>query len=322
MSRHVAPAILQSDLAVLPLDEIALQANEFRRASRATNTLTAYRSAVAGFKRWADQAGYCAFPASADTVIAYLIHKTKEGSKPSTLAVILAAIRHLHREAGSASPTEDERVKAVVRGIRRTVGTAPKQKQPATAERMSAMLAHVPDTLAGKRDRALVLLGMAGAFRRSELVALDFEDIEFSDAGADVRVRRSKTDQEGQGCVVAIPHGVSLKPIAALAEWIAAAGISTGPLFRAVAKGGRISDRRLSCRSVANIVKDYAGRAGLPSDAYSGHSLRAGFVTSAAERGADINRIMDQTRHVDPRTVRKYIRRAERYKDHAGAGFL
>ena len=209
-----------------------------------------------------------------------------------------------------------------MRGIRRTIGTAPVQKQPATAERLSAMLAHIPADLHGKRDRALLLLGMAGAFRRSELIGLDVEDLTFTEKGMDVTIRRSKTDQEGQGHLVAIPAGECLKPVAAVKAWLEAAGITSGPLFRPVNKAGRAGDERLSDRSVANIVKAYAGRAGLDLPAFSGHSLRAGFVTSAADRGADINRIMDQTRHTDPRTVRKYIRRAERYKDHAGAGFL
>ena len=158
--------------------------------------------------------------------------------------------------------------------------------------------------------------------RRSELVALDVADLTFTEKGLDVFLRSSKTDQEGEGALVAIPAGESLKPVAAVRQWIDAAGMGEGPLFRPIDKAGKISPNRLTDRSVANIIKAYAGRAGFALFDFSGHSLRAGFVTSAADRGADINRIMDQTRHTDPRTVRKYIRRAERYKDHAGAGFL
>ncbi|MBZ9655035.1 site-specific integrase [Phyllobacterium lublinensis] len=163
---------------------------------------------------------------------------------------------------------------------------------------------------------------MAGALRRSELVGLNVEDLAETTNGLDVSIRKSKTDQERQGHLVAIPHGQSLKPVSAVQEWLELAGITSGPLFRPVNKSGRVSSERLSDRSVANIVKAYAAKAGLSVADFSGHSLRAGFVTSAADRGADINRIMDQTRHTDPRTVRGYIRRAERYKDHAGAGFL
>ena len=234
----------------------------------------------------------------------------------------MTAIRHYHREAGLASPSEHDGVQNVMRGIRRTIGTAPVQKQPMTAERLAITLAHVPNTIAGKRDRALFLLGMAGALRRSELVALDVADLTFTEKGLDVVVRSSKTDQEGEGALVAIPAGESLKPVAAVREWMEAAGIGEGPLFRPIGKADKISANRLTDRSVANIIKGYASRAGFALPDFSGHSLRAGFVTSAADRGADINRIMDQTRHTDPRTVRKYIRRAEHYKDHAGAGFL
>ncbi|WP_442582522.1 tyrosine-type recombinase/integrase [Mesorhizobium sp. ASY16-5R] len=256
------------------------------------------------------------------TVAAYLVARMKEGRKASTLAVAVAAIRHTHKAAGLPTPTEHEAVSMVVKGIRRTIGTAPVQKQPATAERVSAMLAHSAHTMQGMRDRALILLGMAGAFRRSELVALDASDLAFTDKGLDVTIRRSKTDQEGEGYTVAIPNGESLRPVAVVRAWLDAAGITEGPLFRPVNKSSAVSGERLSGWAVAKIVKGYAERAGLDAEEFSGHSLRAGFVTSAAERGADLNRIMDQTRHVDPRTVRKYIRRAERYRDHAGAGFL
>lgn len=153
-------------------------------------------------------------------------------------------------------------------------------------------------------------------------MAINLEDLRTTKDGLDVAIRRSKTDQEAKGHTVAIPFGISLKPVYAVQDWIAASSISRGPLFRPINKGGVIGRSRLTDRSVASIVKRYAALAGLPEQEFSGHSLRAGFVTSAAERGADINRIMDQTRHTDPRTVRAYIRRAERYKDHAGAGFL
>jgi integrase len=144
----------------------------------------------------------------------------------------------------------------------------------------------------------------------------------FTDKGLAVTIRRSKTDQEGEGYTVAIPNGERLRPVAAVRAWLDATGIDEGPLFRPVNKGSTVSGERPSGWAVAKIVKGYAKRAGLDAEDFSGHSLRAGFVTSAAERGVDLNRIMDQTRHVDPRTVRKYIRRAERYRDHAGSTFL
>lgn len=185
------------------------------------------------------------------------------------------------------------------------------------------MVAHMATDMGGLRDRALVLLGMAGAFRRSELVALNVSDLTFTDHGVDVFLRRSKTDQEGEGYTVAVPNGKSLHPVAAVTVWIEAAKLDGDvPLFCPVNKGGAVSSERLTGWSVAKIVKSYAALAGLDATDFSGHSLRAGFVTSAADRGADMQRIMDQTRHKDPRTVRGYIRRSERYRDHAGSGFL
>jgi integrase len=185
------------------------------------------------------------------------------------------------------------------------------------------MLAHIDRaTLRGKRDRALLLLGFAGALRRSELVNLDVADLAFSERGLDVTIRRSKTDQEGEGQHVAIPHGSRLKPVEAMKDWLEASGIEAGPLFRPITRGSNLQAGRLTDRSVANIIKGYAASAGLVVADFSGHSLRSGFVTTAADRGADLVRIMDQTRHKDPRTVKGYIRRADRFKNHPGESFL
>jgi site-specific recombinase XerD len=292
------------------------------RAARAGNTVRAYAQACAAFSAWCSLKGVSSLPAEPEAVASYIVGMKDAGRKASTIAVALAGIRHMHKAAGFISPTEHDAVKEVSRGIRRTIGTAPTQKQPATAERIAALLSHMAPDMQGLRDRALIALGMAGAFRRSELVALDVQDLAFTDRGLDVTIRKAKTDQEGQGALVAVPHGRSIEPVRLVRAWIDAAALTDGPLFRRVGKGGRVSSERLTDRSVADIIKFYADRAGLDASAFSGHSLRAGFVTSAAERGADLNRIMDQTRHTDPRTVRKYIRRAERYRDHAGDGFL
>lgn len=311
------PAIEANATELVTAEVIALA-----KASRSKNTLLAYRKAMDGFRRWCIGKAVESLPAEPEAVAAYLVHRMQGGLRASSLSMIVSAIRHWHRQAGFQSPTEAEGVKDVMRGIRRTIGTAPRQKAPATAERMSAMLAHMPPGIRGLRDRAVILLGFAGAFRRSEVADLDVGDLAFTDDGLDVSLPFSKTDQEGQGATVAIPHGTSLLPVKAVKDWLDAAGIVTGPLFRAINKAQRIGQERLTDRSIAELVKRYAERAGLEAADFSGHSMRAGFVTSASERGADINRIMDQTRHKDPRTVRKYIRRAERYRDHAGSGFL
>jgi integrase len=216
-------------------------------------------------------------------------------------------------------PTDHECVRATMGGIRRSVGTAPVKKNPATSERIAAMATLPGNRLVALRDRALLLLGFAGAFRRSELVALDVEDIEETKEGLRVTIRRGKTDQEGKGATIAIIRGALVCPVTALKAWIEVAGITTGPVFRPLGKGGRVRLARLSDRSVANIVKAHAERVGLDPAAFSGHSLHSGFLTSAAPRSS---KMMDVSRHRSVDTLRGYVRDAELFRDHAGAGLL
>jgi integrase len=209
--------------------------------------------------------------------------------KASSITRRCAGLRYMHRVAGLEPPTNSEAIKAVLAGIRRTLGVAPVRKAPATAEAIEAMLAVTPaDSLRGLRDRALLLLGFAAALRRSELVALDVEDIESDVDGVRVIIRRSKTDQEGAGDVVPIPNGTKLKPVAAILAWLEAARIDEGPVFRPITRGGVVRSQRLTDCSVAEIVKAKAEAAGLDARVFSGHSLRAGFVTSALQAGDDI----------------------------------
>jgi integrase len=202
------------------------------------------------------------------------------------------------------------------------MGMAPAKKMPATAERIVAMAPVTSERLSSLRDRALLLLGFAGAFRRSELCGLDIEDIEQAAEGLRVTIRHSKTDQEGRGTVIAIPWGTVACPVKALKAWIEVAGITTGPVFCPIAKGGRLQNCRLTDRSVAKIVKVHAARAGLDPAKFAGHSLRSGFLTSAAARGASIFKMADQSRHKSMDTLRGYVRDAELFKDHAGKGLL
>src|SRR5262249_47575565 len=174
----------------------------------------------------------------------------------------------------------------------------------------------------GLRDRAILLLGFAGAFRRSELVALSVADLEFCDGGLRVTICKSKTDQEGLGATIAITRGSVACPVDAVRAWITAAPITDGPLFRPVTRTGKISARRLSARAVADLVKVYARHAGLRAADFSGHSLRSGFLTSAAARGASIFKLMDVSRHKSVDTLRSYVRDAEMFRDHAGNGLL
>ena len=184
------------------------------------------------------------------------------------------------------------------------------------------MVALCPANMIGRRDRALLCLGFAGAFRRSELCALEVADLTEVPGGLRILIRRSKGDQEGQGQEVAIPRGYKLRPVEAVQTWLAAAEISSGPVFRAVTRGGRVSDAALADDSAARIVKRYAQRVGLDPASYGGHSLRSGFLTSAAESGASIWKLSEVSRHKSLDTLRGYVRRVDLFKEHAGAAFL
>jgi site-specific recombinase XerD len=306
------PAALGPDLAA---------AIDLAKAEKAASTRKAYGTDFRLFREWCEARGVAALPAAPETVAAYLAAHAGT-SKSSTLGRRVAAIRYAHKLAGLALPTDAEGVKATMRGIRRIHGSARIRKAPAVAGKMLGMVATAPDKLAGLRDRALLLIGFGGALRRSELVALDVADIQESETGLLVKIRGSKTDQERAGVTIAIARGDVACPAKALREWLDAAGIEAGPIFRPIDKGGTVRASRLTCRSVANIVKAYAGRAGFDASAFSGHSLRAGFLTSAAGKGASIFKMMDVSRHKSVETLRGYVRDAELFKDHAGAGLL
>ena len=264
----------------------------------------------------------CHLPASAETVAGFLAASAKEGMKASTIGRRCSAIRYAHKLAGFANPADDERVKAVVRGIRRTIGTARASKAPATADLVLAMLKCCDGSLKGKRDAALLALGFAGAFRRSELVALTVADLTEVPDGLRVTIRRSKGDQEGVGQAVAIPRGYRIRPVERVQAWLAAAGISEGPVFRQVAKGGRVGARGLTVGAAGGIVKRLAEQAGCDPRLFAAHSLRSGFLTSAAEAGASVFKMADQSRHRSLDTLRGYVRSADMFKEHAGAAFL
>ncbi|MFF2320218.1 site-specific integrase [Agrobacterium sp. NPDC058088] len=318
-----ALTLISSQPGIEAVSDLSDAALDYGRAALSSNTMRAYKSDWQDFQGWCAERGRSHLPANAATVANYASFLADAGKKVPTIARKLAAIRFFHRGAGLDNPTDNAGVAAILKGIRRTVGTAARQKAPATVDVIHAMMARInADSLQGKRDRSLLLLGFAGAFRRSELVAITVEDLTFSEEGVDVFLPKSKTDQEAKGQSVAILNGKALKPADRLKEWLQAAGITSGPIFRRFNRGDRLTTETLTDQAVALIVKKYADAAGLDVASLSGHSLRAGFVTSAAENRASISRIMEVTRHRDPRTVETYVRRADRFKDHAGDGFL
>jgi site-specific recombinase XerD len=222
----------------LTLEEAA---GDFARASKSVATRRAYQSDAADFTSWCGTHGLEPLPANVSTVAAYLAGLAKAGLKASTITRRCAGIRYLHRMAGYDPPTSSEAIKAVLAGIRRTIGTSVTTKAPATAEAIRAILQEMPSDLRGLRDRALLLLGFAGALRRSELVALNVSNLEETAEGFHIHIRRSKTDQEGAGDFVSIPHGSRLRPVAAVKEWLQAAGVTEGPIFRSIKKGGLVT---------------------------------------------------------------------------------
>jgi site-specific recombinase XerD len=291
-------------------------------AEKSDNTRRAYASDFADFSAWCDTRRYNGLPAEPIVVAQYLAALADGGLKASTITRRCAAIRYAHKAAGLEPPTNAEGVKAVLRGIRRTKGTRPLRKAPAVAAAIHRMLEALPDTLAGKRDRAILLLGFAAALRRSELAAVRVEDIERTPKGFLLTLPKSKTDQEGKGQTVVIPRGARLKPVEAIDAWALAANVTTGPLFREVDRHGRVGTRAISDRSIARIVKRAALAAGLDASLFSGHSLRAGFVTQALDDGVDTLKIMQQTRHEKVDTLKTYDRRERGFDDHAGKDFL
>jgi site-specific recombinase XerD len=289
------------------LEALDAASRRFDAAARASSTIRGYRSDLADFERWCEGRRLTALPAEATTVALYLTALTEAGAKASTLQRRISAISQAHQLAGLPTPTRDPAVRTAMAEVRRTAGTAPVQKHPVVTTDLRRLLTVIPsDRLDGLRDRALLLLGFAGGFRRSQLVALDLADLEETDGGLRVRIRRGGTDPAA-GREVGIPFGRHPEtcPVRAVRAWRDAAGITSGPLFRAVTRGGRVAGHQLSDRSVARVVQRAAARAGLDPSRYAGHSLRSGLATAAAAGGASERAIMAQTGHRSLLAVRR-----------------
>lgn len=300
------------------LEDLAATAMGFARANRSTATHRAYASDWAHFEAWTARHGLDSLPAAPETVALY-VSDLAATLRPSTINRRLCAISVYHQRAGLESPSSAAGVREVMKGIRRSLKTAQHEAAPAVIGEIRRMVAHLPHDVGGTRDRALLLVGFAGAMRRSELVALDVADLEERDEGVVALLRTSKTDQEGQGRRVAIPFGRDPEtcPVTALRAWLSAGSITEGSVFRAVDRHGRVGTGRLSDRAVALVVKRAAERAGLDPARYSGHSLRAGFATTAAANGASERAIAAQTGHRSMEVLRRYVRHGSVFTDNA-----
>lgn len=302
------------------LASLSQLAREFAAAAKANNTLRAYQADWRDFHEWCAGHQVASLPALPHTVALYLTDRAAT-LKASSLARRLTTINRAHQAAGQPSPAtmQNAIVSEVWKGIKRRKGTAQHGKKPLLTPDLRRIIAGLPDDLRGQRDRALLLTGFAGGFRRSELAALRVSDMEATPDGLIVRLGKSKTDQEGQGRAVALPYGSDLRtcPVRAIRAWLEQAGITAGPLFRAVGRQGLVGDRALHADSVGYLVKRAAGRAGFETVEYAGHSLRAGLATQAAMNGASELAIMKQTGHRSLATVRKYIREGSLFRDNA-----
>jgi site-specific recombinase XerD len=264
-----------------------------------------------------------ALPAAPATVAMFLAAEAKRGTAPSTLNRRLAAIRLMHLGARVVSPHNAVEIQEVMRGIRRLSTRGVVKKAAAVDEQIKKMVDTCDTaTYQGQRDRALLLLGFAGALRRSELVALDVAHLKVSDDGFVVTIAKSKTDREAQGQTIAIPRVPDSPycPVQAVLDWMATAGIEQDALFRRVTKGNRLTADRLTDQSVARVIKRLAARAGLMASQYAGHSLRSGFLTSAAKQRASIFKMQAQSRHKSLDVLSGYVRAHEAKRSRLASG--
>lgn len=292
-------------------------AQAYIQAGVAPATRAAYRADLDHFRAWGGD-----IPATEMQLAAYLAeHATM--LRPATLTRRLAAISVAHEAQGLPSPDRSPLVRAAMRGIRREHGSAQRQAKPLLRDDLLMVLDAMGNGMKDLRDRALLLIGFAAGFRRSELVSLDRADIEHVRQGLIVTLRRSKTDQEGAGRKIGIAFGrTRWCPVLALDHWLEAAGIDEGPIFRRVDRHGRVMAERLSGEAVCLVVRERVATAGYEPLAYSGHSLRAGLATSAAQAGVPSLKIRQQTGHASDAMLTRYIRDGELFTENAAAALL
>lgn len=319
---------------------------EILRTSLAENTRLAYRTGWQRFAAYCDATGSEPMEATPADVADFLVHLASEPRPPhgtnrpgeplavATIRIYVAAINREFREQDRDSPARHPRVAALLQALGRLSDDRPRKVKALREHEIASILARCDELerqaqfrLIASRDAALIAIGFAGALRRSEICALRHDDIEFlgdpeQPDAMFIHVGRSKTDQAGRGQRIAIPGGDVIRPVARMRHWLNLSGINHGPLFQTMRRGGRLLGRQLNRSDVPRLVKHYASLIGLDPAHYSGHSLRAGFVTSAAVHHARLDKIMEVTRHRSAGMVLRYIRQADAFDDHAGKSFL
>lgn len=312
----MAQALVQVKSAQVALLETMESAKGYGRAAKSVATRKAYASDLRDFAAFCGQHGLATLPAEATTVGLYITALADRGLSVSTIRRRVAAIADSHSDVELPSPGAAKPVCAILAGISREKGVAPAKKAALTIDLVRQALDACRTDLHGLRDRAVILLGFHGALRRSELAALNVEDLAFERQGVVATIRRSKTDQEAAGYEIGIPShpDQAIDAVRALRAYLEAADITTGPVFRTFDFAGKLQANRIDGRDVARIVQSAAKGAGLTGN-MGGHSLRAGFVTSAAQANVAIDRIAQVSRHKSPAILLGYVRRARVFDD-------
>tara|TARA_X000000950_G_scaffold266851_1_gene342763 strand:- start:4986 stop:5990 length:1005 start_codon:yes stop_codon:yes gene_type:complete len=293
------------------------------QSSKAKNTVRAYKSDFEDFGLFCAKNGFKSLPSEPKIVSLYLTHLSTKDVKMSTLRRRLVSIGVIHKFKGFYLDTKHPSIIENIMGIKRRKGSIQRGKKPLLINNLKLIINVIDEQKNEKikklRDRSIILIGFSGGFRRNEIVSLDYEDLDFVEEGLKVNLKRSKTDQFGEGTLKALPYFENsiYCPVVSIQKWLKVSNINAGPLFRRFTKGSKLTGNRLTDQSVALFIKEYLEIAGIDSTNYSGHSLRSGFATSAAESGAEERTIMAMTGHKSPEMVRRYIRDANLFKNNA-----
>ena len=293
------------------------------QSSKADNTVRAYKSDFKDFGLFCAQNGFISLPSEPKIVSLYLTYLSTKESKMSTLKRRLVSIGVIHKLKGHYLDTKHPAIIENLMGIKRRKGSIQKGKKPILISHLKELINVIDDqkneNIKKLRDRSIILIGFSGGFRRNEIVSLDYDDLDFVEEGLKIQIKRSKTDQFGEGSLKALPYFDNSKycPVISLKNWLEISKIKSGALFRRFVKGSKLSENRLTDQTVALLIKEYLELAGIDSKNYSGHSLRSGFATSAAESGAEERSIMAMTGHKSSEMVRRYIKEANLFKNNA-----
>ena len=293
------------------------------QSSKANNTIRAYKSDFNDFSLFCIQNGFKSLPSEPKIVSLYLTHLSTKDIKMSTLKRRLVSIGVIHKLKGHYLDTKHPSIIENIMGIKRRKGSVQKGKKPILINNLKDIINTIDkekkDEIKKIRDRSIILIGFSGGFRRNEIVSLDYDDLDFVPEGLKITLKRSKTDQFGEGTLKGLPYFDSSQycPVLSLKKWIETSNIKSGPLFRRFSKGSKLTDYRLTDQTVALLIKKYLNLAGIDSKNYSGHSLRSGFATTAAESGAEERSIMAMTGHKSTEMVRRYIKEANLFKNNA-----